>query len=79
MLEGEKMLEIYCKVNERPLDTMLQDFITCPYCGYQDADSWEWADMRGSSDYECPKCENIFILDEPVMTIQYTTVQKGDR
>ncbi len=58
------------------LDTMLQDFITCPYCGYQDHDSWEWADMKGSSDYECPKCEKVCILDEPVMTIQYTTVRK---
>lgn len=58
------------------LDTLLQDFITCPYCGYQDRDSWEYADMKGSCDYECSKCEKVFILDEPVMTIQYTTVKK---
>ena len=59
------------------LETLLQDFITCPYCGYQDLDSFEYADVKGSCDYECPKCEKSFILDEPVMTIQYTTIKKG--
>jgi len=62
------------------IDTMRNTFITCPYCGYVDHDSWEWAgakgDTNGEIEYECPSCEKTFILQEPEIEIYYTTKAK---
>ena len=39
------------------IDTEYTDFITCPYCGYEDRDSWE-VDFRNSecTEIECNNC-----------------------
>ena len=58
------------------LDTYCQDYITCPYCGDINYDSWEYSDMINGCDYECPSCGNVCFLDEPVRSIKYTTVKK---
>jgi len=55
------------------LQTWREPFITCPYCGYVDHDSWEWADTRGDCEYDCPQCEKTCILLEPEREIYYTT------
>jgi transcription elongation factor Elf1 len=40
------------------IDTEYTDFITCPYCGYEDQDSWE-VDFGNSecTEIECTNCE----------------------
>lgn len=45
-----------------------QDYITCPYCGYQDKDSWE----KGSCGYdiECKNC-GAGLEFETEVTVQY--------
>lgn len=48
-------------------------FITCPYCGEEDRDSWEYSDVKGDCEIECSKCEKTFILEEPERSISYTT------
>ena len=39
------------------IDTGYTDFITCPYCGYEDRDSWE-VDFGNSEcmEIECSNC-----------------------
>ncbi len=32
--------------------------LVCPWCGYEDPDSWELADEDG--EYECPNCGRVF-------------------
>ena len=48
-------------------------FITCPYCGHKEMDSWEYADMKGDCEIDCPQCEKPFILLQPEIEINYTT------
>lgn len=45
--------------------------ITCPWCGYEDSDSWEF---EGEFDdaYECPECGKKFVL-EVFTEITYTS------
>lgn len=38
------------------------DEITCPYCGWEDADSWESAEslIKSEDDIECAECGKTF-------------------
>lgn len=36
--------------------------ITCPWCGYEDTDSWEFEGEYDDA-YECPECGKKFILE----------------
>lgn len=36
--------------------------ITCPWCGYEDPDSWEFEGEYDDA-YECPECGKKFILE----------------
>jgi transcription elongation factor Elf1 len=40
------------------INTAYTDFITCPYCGYEDRDSWE-VDFGSSecTEIQCANCE----------------------
>ena len=58
------------------IDTMRNEFIVCPYCGFQDPNSQEWADMVGDGDYDCPQCEKTCTLLEPIREVCYTTKVK---
>ncbi len=44
--------------------------ITCPYCGYEDNDSWEVSDEHGFMD--CGSCEKQFHYERDV-TVTYST------
>ncbi len=44
--------------------------IICPYCGYEEFDSWEYNDDEG--EIECPYCEKKFYYKRSI-TIKYTT------
>ena len=43
------------------IDTMLEDEITCPHCGFRHEDSYELADSDGE-EIECDECGNKYIL-----------------
>ena len=45
--------------------------IICPYCGYEDKESWEYED-EGS--WECENCENEFVVVRHI-DITYSTYQ----
>ena len=45
--------------------------ITCPWCGYEDSDSWEFEGEYDDA-YECPECEKKFIL-EVLTEVTYTS------
>lgn len=48
--------------------------ITCPWCGYEDTDSWEF-DAEYDVDYECPSCGKPFIL-ERIVEVTYTSKRR---
>ena len=50
-------------------EQFLMEEITCPWCGYEDPDSWEF---EGESDdaYECPSCGELCEVER---TVEYTT------
>lgn len=55
-----------------------KEYITCPYCGYKDRDSWEYSDGNGSDQkIECGNCENEFIMSFEV-EVKYSTEKLGD-
>lgn len=43
----------------REPDTQYKQLITCPWCGYENKDSWE-ADHDFESEAECGRCEKEF-------------------
>ena len=51
------------KINKiREIETKYKLSITCPYCGYEDRDSWESDGVSGDGAFltECKKCEKEF-------------------
>lgn len=48
--------------------------ITCPWCGYEDSDSWEFGGEY-DDEYECPECGKKFIL-EVYTEITYTSKRR---
>lgn len=50
-------------------------FITCPWCGYENPDSWEFDADYG--DCECPSCGKPFLF-ERIVEITYTSKRKEE-
>lgn len=48
-----------------------KDEITCPWCGYEDPDSWEFDDEYDDK-YECLRCGKPFVL-EKLVEVTYTS------
>ncbi|HRZ18736.1 MAG TPA: hypothetical protein P5136_01650 [Methanofastidiosum sp.] len=48
-----------------------EQYITCPYCGYRDNDSWEISSDSG--EMTCGACSSTFFYERNV-TVDYTTV-----
>lgn len=56
---------------EEPEEQYGTDNITCPYCGYENADSWE---AEESDDhYECPNCGSYFSYEREVSVSYYSS------
>jgi DNA-directed RNA polymerase subunit RPC12/RpoP len=64
-------------LGEHPKDKYYTDNITCPYCGYEDCDSWEAEDDEEQC--ECGNCGSIFSYQRKV-TVEYCSqpVKKVD-
>lgn len=57
-------------------DTEYTNLITCPYCGHEDHDSWEFSGEDGEELEEtCGKCGEEFYAVRSV-TIDYSTRKK---
>lgn len=57
------------------LDHMRNSLIKCPYCGYEDPDSWEYSNSVREESIECGNCENEFLMiAEP--EVFYSTSKK---
>ena len=48
------------------------DEITCPYCGYEDIDSWEAGDGETIGEMDCGNCHKTFYAQRIIM-ISYST------
>lgn len=51
-----------------------KDEITCPWCGYEDPDSWEFG-AEYDEEYECPSCGKPFVL-EKLVEVTYTSKRR---
>jgi transcription elongation factor Elf1 len=52
------------------VDTTLQQFLTCPYCGKMNLDSWEKVPDEGTT--ECQDCGRDYRYTR-VIDVSYTT------
>jgi transcription elongation factor Elf1 len=53
--------------------------IVCPYCGYEDRDSWETHMEDGDLEtVECGRCEKEFEAECHV-TVEYVTYKLGEK
>ena len=51
------------------------DNLICPWCGYENINSWELSD--GEDDYECPACGEVFTY-ERVVDVHYTSKKRAE-
>jgi DNA-directed RNA polymerase subunit RPC12/RpoP len=55
----------------KDIDHEYTDNIVCPYCGYEDHDSWE-SERDWYPDMECMHCERQFKMSR-ITTVKYVT------
>lgn len=62
------------------IDTQFTRYATCPYCGYENRDSWE-LHFNGEEDIEttCFKCEKDYLVSQ-IVDITYCSakIKEGD-
>ena len=58
---------------EKEIDHESTSNIVCPYCGWEDMDSWEFGEQDG--EMQCGSCKKSFDV-EPYVSISYTTSRK---
>ena len=59
----------------KPTETERTDYITCPYCGYKDRDSWEvdfGPGLDGDTTVSCDACGKEFFASR-IVDVCYTT------
>lgn len=62
---------------EDPEEQYKTDNITCPYCGYENENSWEADDS--DEHYKCPNCGSYFSYEREVDVSYYSSpVEKKD-
>lgn len=57
-------------IDFEPKDKDYENNLICPYCGYENTDSWELPD--DDEEYECGRCGAI-ISYERVITVEYNS------
>lgn len=60
------------KVNTYYGDCLMEDEITCPFCGAVQGDSWEYGDGEDIGEVECGYCSREFYAHRDI-TIAYTS------
>lgn len=63
---GVKQIEI----DFEPEDKNYENNLICPYCGYEDKDSWELSD--DDNEHKCGRCGAV-ISYERVVTVEYNS------
>lgn len=66
-VEKLKLQEVFIH-GEEPEDKDCTEQITCPYCGYENCDSWEADDDE--DECKCPCCGSVFSYQRNV-TVEY--------
>lgn len=59
-------------MSKKDIDTSMTDEITCPYCGHEHIDSWEYRNDEGSM--QCGECSKYFRWDRDV-SVYYSSRQ----
>ena len=58
------------EINLEPEDKDYENNLICPYCGYEDKDSWELSD--NDEEHECGRC-GATVSFERVVTVEYNS------
>jgi ribosomal protein S27AE len=58
------------EINFDPEDESYTNNLTCPYCGFEDADSWELSD--GEDEHECGRCGATMSF-ERIVSVEYSS------
>lgn len=53
-------------------ETQYAIHMVCPHCGYEDPDSWEYAD-DGEGEVDCKRCEKPFTFTVDISVTYSTT------
>jgi len=53
------------------LDTSYTEFVTCPWCGYEEQDSFE---LEDDGEYDCNSCGEPFVVCR-IVNINYSTAK----
>lgn len=61
------------KLEIDPEDKSYESNVICPYCGYEDSNSWELSDSE--DEHECGRCRAT-ISFERVVTVEYNSSPK---
>ena len=61
------------KLDIDPKDKSYELNVVCPYCGYEDSDSWELSDSE--DEHECGRC-GATISFERAVTVEYNSSPK---
>lgn len=56
------------------IETEYTKYVTCPYCGHIDRDSWEidFDGMEGDTEIQCGTCDENFLASR-IVTVTYCT------
>lgn len=57
-------------ISDKHSDNGYKDLITCPYCGFENPDSWQFKDIEGFC--ICPHCKSTFSYKKKI-TVEYQT------
>ena len=56
-----------------PIDCEFTTFAVCPFCGYEDHDSWEIGDGgEGETSVNCGSCDEEFLVSRHI-SVSYST------
>jgi hypothetical protein len=61
------------EVEEEEIDASCTDEITCPYCGFEFGDSWEYNFNNGEEIEQCPECNKHFSCNRDVVATYYSS------
>jgi len=59
-IQGTFSLSLEKPGGGQEIDTSWTDLVTCPYCGYEDRDSWDHEFGDGQLEIECEECQKKF-------------------
>lgn len=66
-----------CLSHPPDIDHEYTRLVTCPYCGWEEQDSWEIpVEEGGHYEMECGRCDRMFVVTKQI-DVTYSTLPEG--